>query len=82
MYTSNQGGSLMKKTTIYERNGYRLISYGNGWAYEIQDMVHNKSAWLQDEDAHQFRDDFERAYEFGTDYTMCALFGSYEGVMS
>lgn len=40
---------------IYDRNGWIVTSYGNGWAYSLHDVVSKKSAWFQDDDAHEFR---------------------------
>ncbi len=48
----------MKQVCVYERNGWRLTSYGNGWAYLLEDTEgpQLRSAWFQDEDAGVFRD--------------------------
>lgn len=40
---------------IYDRNGWQVTSYGNGWAYSLRDVIGNKSAWFQDDDAEDFR---------------------------
>ena len=42
--------------TIYDRNGWKLESYGHGWGYALIDTQNNKSAWFQDDDASYFAD--------------------------
>jgi hypothetical protein len=46
----------MNRVCIYDRNGWRLTSYGNGWAYLLEDTEadSHKSAWFQDDDATEF----------------------------
>jgi len=41
---------------IYDRHGWQVTSYGNGWAYSLVDTMSRKSAWFQDDDAQAFRD--------------------------
>ena len=43
---------MMQFTT--ESGRYFVISYGNGWAYEITDRETGDSLWFQDDDATQF----------------------------
>ena len=44
----------MRSIVIYERDGWRLTSFGNGWAYQLDDMESGTSAWFQDDDAREF----------------------------
>lgn len=46
----------MQQVTIYDRNGWHLKSYGNGWGYWLTDTENKCSAWFQDDDAQAFRD--------------------------
>ncbi len=47
---------MSRSICIYERNGWRLTSYGNGWAYLLEDLeMIPHSVWLQDDDALYFR---------------------------
>ena len=44
---------------------FLITSYGNGWAYEIEDVATSFSFWVQDDDAadmKQFTNDFEDTY--------------------
>ena len=45
---------MPKGIEIYARNGWRLVSYGNGWAYCLLDEESRQSAWFQDDDAREF----------------------------
>jgi hypothetical protein len=41
---------------------YLITSYGNGWAYEVEDIRSGFSFWVQDEsasDLRKFSNDFE-----------------------
>lgn len=42
------------ETTIYERNGWRLVSFGNGAAYALH--CGSKSCFFQGDDAEAFRE--------------------------
>lgn len=48
----------MRQVCIYDRNNWRLTSYGNGWAYLLEDLEGETphSVWLQDDDANYFRE--------------------------
>lgn len=46
----------MTGTKVYERNGWLVRSYGNGWAYELRDTQEGTYVWFQDDDAHAFRE--------------------------
>jgi hypothetical protein len=52
---------------IYDRNGFRLTSYGNGWAYLLEWLddagKRDKSVWFQDDAATAFRVEFDAAWE-------------------
>lgn len=41
--------------TVYEHNGWRLVSYGNGAAYTLHDDQHKRSVFFQGDDAEIFR---------------------------
>jgi hypothetical protein len=47
---------MTSQVVIYERNGWKLTSYGNGWAYVLENTVDDTSLWVQDDDAGAFRD--------------------------
>ena len=49
----------MYTATIYQRNGYSLDSMGNGWAYQLEHEASGTTVWLQDEDATEFRAEFD-----------------------
>ena len=36
---------------------YAVFSYGNGWAYSIEDVNTGESVWVQDQDAIQLQHD-------------------------
>lgn len=38
---------------------YYIKSYGNGWAYEVQELSTGDSLWFQDQDADQLREETE-----------------------
>ena len=62
--------------TIYDRNGFILTSYGNGWAYALKDNSSGRDAWFQDDDATEFRARFDAASELG-DEAVSRLFSDY-----
>lgn len=35
---------------------FRVMSYGNGWGYDVTDTKNGWHFWLQDDDAIQFRE--------------------------
>jgi hypothetical protein len=44
---------------------YLITSYGNGWAYEVEDISTGDSFWVQDDEASDLRhlsNDFEDTY--------------------
>jgi len=52
---------------------YRIVSHGNGWAYEITDTATGKTLWFQDDDAVQVQNntnDFDDT-ESLSDYFAC-----------
>lgn len=44
----------MTKVKIYDRNGWTLTSYGNGWGYKLE--CDGRSVWFQDDDAAYFHE--------------------------
>lgn len=44
-----------KQMEIYNRNGWRLVSFGNGAAYALHDDQDHKSVFFQGDDAECFR---------------------------
>lgn len=51
----------MIRQEIARGNGYSLVSIGNGWAYEFG---HDGNVlWFQDDDATQFRAEFDALEE-------------------
>lgn len=50
----------MRGVLIYHSRVGSIISYGNGWAYTLACVGLVKTVWLQDIDATDFRDKFER----------------------
>jgi hypothetical protein len=49
----------MRSIIVMNGSRHRLISYGNGLAYRLEDMKGRRSVFLQGDDAHQFRDELE-----------------------
>ena len=70
----------MTIVTIYQRQGYELVSHGNGWAYELIDLKDGRNCWFQDDDALQFRAEFKSAYEHG-DKQVKDMFEQYLGLI-
>lgn len=66
----------MTVVTIYRRQGFELVSHGNGWAYQLMDLRNGPSFWCQDGDALQFRAEFDAAFEIG-DSAVSNLFSDY-----
>ncbi len=42
---------------VLHRNGWRVTSWGNGWAYLLEYIPDNTSLWMQDEAATEFAED-------------------------
>lgn len=72
--------------TIHDLPAWHVISYGNGLAYSIEHKPSGKSLFFQDDDAAQFRDEFDKltsgipSLEFAdalrciwSDYSDCVL---------
>ena len=71
----------MTRTVIYDRNDWRLTSYGNGWAYLLEDLEDEpRSVWFQDDDAQQFRDGIMDSSGFLSRYVE-ERFADYSDVM-
>lgn len=78
----------MKAVVIHDRNGFRLTSYGNGWAHLIEwvdeEGMREKSVWLQDEDSTIFRAEYDAAQaiedEGRSEQVTQDVFGNYECV--
>lgn len=49
----------MKHVTVYHSERFDLVSYGNGWAYALHDNITKTSMFVQDDDATEFRNDWE-----------------------
>ncbi len=44
---------------IFERDGIRLKSYGNGLAYALEQTLTQRGAYFQGDDATHFREEWE-----------------------
>lgn len=49
----------MNPLIIVRTDQFRVVSYGNGWAYSFQSIPHALEVWVQDDDAVHFRDAWE-----------------------
>jgi hypothetical protein len=49
----------MTRVTIYHSNRFDVVSYGNGLSYAIHDNIRRVSAFVQGDDAADFRDELE-----------------------
>ncbi|PPE71490.1 hypothetical protein IS481_12135 [Caldimonas thermodepolymerans] len=38
-------------TAEFQAGTYRIRSYGNGWAYEVEHVASGRTVWVQDDDA-------------------------------
>lgn len=47
----------MKQVVIYDHNGWRVTSYGNGTSYTLANTKTGKSVGFQGDDAEIFRND-------------------------
>ncbi len=65
--------------TIFQHNGWKLDSYGNGAAYALS--VNDVSVFFQGEDAAEFRNRFDAADKIGLS-AIIWLFHDYSDVMS
>ncbi|MNK99957.1 hypothetical protein D3C87_1203750 [compost metagenome] len=65
---------------IYDHDGYRLESWGNGAAYTLTRESDNASALFQGDDASQFRADFDTAFAYGRAHVR-RLFSDYSEIM-
>jgi hypothetical protein len=45
------------KTVTFSENAYEIVSHGNGWAFAVLDTAANRTFWVQDDSAAQFRDE-------------------------
>lgn len=43
------------RTNTFIAGNYHIVSYGNGWAYEVVDVETGCSFWVQDDDAEALR---------------------------
>lgn len=71
----------MTIVTIYQRCGWKLDSYGNGWGYTLTDLATQTSCWFQDEDAAEFRARFDASFELGDDCAMDDMLCEYLPLM-
>jgi hypothetical protein len=53
----------MRACVIAEGETFKLTSYGNGWAYALEDKAARLSVYVQDDDASQFRREWD-GFEF------------------
>lgn len=53
----------MKQTILHELQEFRLVSHGNGLAYELINKESCRSIFLQGDDAGDFRDELEELSE-------------------
>lgn len=64
---------MTNAVVIYWRNGFRLTSYGNGWAHLLEWLnssgEREKSVWFQDDSSTDFRAEFDAAMEAGSRIT-------------
>ncbi len=58
----------MNKNTLHDSETYKLISIGNGWAYEVVNKKENKSFWAQDDDAGTLEKEIDAIGAMGWDY--------------
>lgn len=49
----------MRSTIIHDLPEWRVTSYGNGLAYEIEHKPDGRTLYFQCDDATQFRDEFD-----------------------
>lgn len=71
-----------KSTTIYDQNGWLLISHGNGAAYTLAHFDRNackRSVFLQGDDAIQFHNELEATRD---NWPYEAVFDQYTEVMT
>jgi len=50
------------RTNTFVTGNYHIVSYGNGWAYEITDQTTGYTMWVQDnaaEELHKATDGFD-----------------------
>lgn len=47
----------MNFTVIYDKGNYTVRSYGNGWAYEVDDHEASDTLWFQDHMAEFLREE-------------------------
>ncbi|QPZ53305.1 hypothetical protein AchV4_0052 [Achromobacter phage vB_AchrS_AchV4] len=65
---------------IFNHDGYRLESWGNGAAYTLTRESDNASALFQGDDATRFRADFDAAFAIGREHVR-RLFSDYDDIM-
>lgn len=73
----------MKQTVIYNRNGWRVTSYGNGTSYTLENTATGKSVCFQGDDATAFSKEFMHAAGYWR-APLAAIeerFGDYSEVM-
>lgn len=70
----------MRKTEIPAPSSYQIISYGNGWAYEIIWLGDFSSVFLQGDDATEFEREYEAACIVGQG-AMLEVCQRYDDVM-
>lgn len=70
----------MQICVIAKSEPYTLTSFGNGWGYVLA-HADGRSVWLQDDDALQFREEYD-AYDSQPDAdqasTLSALWDTYK----
>jgi hypothetical protein len=44
------------RTNTFVKGNYHIVSYGNGWAYEITDQTTGYTMWVQDNAADELRE--------------------------
>lgn len=50
---------MASQAIIEQTDKYMVASHGNGWAYEFVRKADQSRGWLQDDDARQWRKDYE-----------------------
>jgi len=71
-----------KSTTVYDQNGWLLISHGNGAAYTLSLFDHNDcklSVFFQGDDAAQLHEEMESTKD---NWTYEDVFSQYTEVMT
>lgn len=74
----------MKKVTLADGKRFRLISYGNGLAYSLEDKGTGRSVFLQGDDAAAFRSELETLEtahpDWDTDLILAEAWEPYDAI--